>query len=160
MVIPQFLDERELLAFLFTFFSFLLESHRDGTNQKLWCWCLKDCPHVFSPADELPKHARAPLSNAHWSSLKGKPTGLPVETGNTRRKKGRCVGVKRRSGIIKRRTELDMLCLGEKESNNFSPNNDSAQTSRGRSHCTHSCVFFYFILFWVRMRQTGVTLRF
>lgn len=70
-----------------------------------------------------------------------------METGNTRRKKGRCVGVKRRSGIIKRRTELDMLCLGEKESNNFSPNNDSAQTSRGRSHCTHSCVFFVVFFF-------------
>ncbi len=65
-------------------------------------------PVCFLSSWRASKHAGAPLSNAHWSLLKGKPTGLPLETGNTRRKEGRGVWVKRRSDIIKRRTEVNM----------------------------------------------------
>lgn len=136
-----------------------LESHWGGTKQKRW-WCIKNCSHVFLQLTKLPKHAREPLSNAHWSLLKGKPTGLPLETGNTRRKKGRSVGVKRRSDIIKRRTKH--ACLREKESTRFPPT--VLQTSRGRPHWLYAFLRFvctvYFILFWVRMRQTDVALRF
>lgn len=88
MVISQ-----EPLALLLTFFSFTVSLR--WNKAKAMMMVPQELLACFSPADELPKHARAPLSNAHWSLLKGKPTGLPLETGNTRRKKGRSVGVKK-----------------------------------------------------------------
>lgn len=156
MVIPQFWDEREPLALLLTFFSFTRKPVRWNKAKATMMGSqelnIKN-PHVFSPADELPKHARAPLSNAHWTLLKVKPTGLPLETGNTRRKKGRSVGVKRRSDIVKRGTELNMLAWERKRVYSFSPNNDSTSDEQGAFSLTVRilafrlhCFLFYFIL--------------
>ncbi len=106
MGMSQYFVERELLAFLLTFSHFDLKVMKVG-QIKIYDGVSRTA-RMFSSSWRASKHAGAPLSNAHWSLLKGKPTGLPLGTGNTRRKEGRGVWVKRRSDIIKRRTEVNM----------------------------------------------------
>lgn len=150
MVIPQFLDEREPLALLLTFFSFTRKSMR--WNKAKAMMMVSQVARMFF----LQLTSFQNMLERHWAMRTGvcskeNPQGLPLETGNTRRKKGRSVGVKRRSDIIKRRTELNMLAWKRKRVYSFSPQQYLRRAGGVLTDCTHSCVssalfFIYFIL--------------